>query len=51
MLTRRVFLRGSAIVMAGMGAAPMWLARAAAARRQEAQDPGGDLPCAARPTG
>jgi uncharacterized protein (DUF1501 family) len=28
--TRRVFLRGSAMVMAGMGAAPMWLARAAA---------------------
>ena len=31
MLTRRIFLRGSAIAMAGMGAAPMWLARAAAA--------------------
>jgi uncharacterized protein (DUF1501 family) len=31
MLTRRIFLRGSAIVMAGMGAAPLWLARAAAA--------------------
>jgi uncharacterized protein (DUF1501 family) len=31
MVTRRIFLRGSAIVMAGMGAAPMWLARAAAA--------------------
>src|SRR6516165_3038670 len=30
MLTRRVFLRGSAIVMAGMGVAPGWLARAAA---------------------
>jgi uncharacterized protein (DUF1501 family) len=30
MWTRRVFLRGSAIVMAGMGQAPMWLARAAA---------------------
>jgi len=30
-LTRRVFLRGSAIAMAGMGQAPMWLARAAAA--------------------
>jgi uncharacterized protein (DUF1501 family) len=28
--TRRVFLRGSAMVMAGMGATPMWLARAAA---------------------
>lgn len=30
MLTRRIFLRGSAIAMAGMGPAPMWLARAAA---------------------
>jgi uncharacterized protein (DUF1501 family) len=30
MLTRRIFLRGSAIAMAGMGAAPLWLARAAA---------------------
>src|SRR5215813_8056762 len=30
MVTRRVFLRGSAIVMAGMGVAPGWLARAAA---------------------
>src|SRR5581483_6978933 len=30
MFTRRYFLRGSAIAMAGMGAAPMWLARAAA---------------------
>ncbi len=30
MLTRRIFLRGSAIAMAGMGDAPMWLARAAA---------------------
>src|SRR6516162_10370901 len=29
MVTRRVFLRGSAIVMAGMGVAPGWLARAA----------------------
>ncbi len=29
MLTRRFFLRGSAIVMAGMGRAPGWLARAA----------------------
>ena len=29
MLTRRVFMRGSAMVMAGMGAAPLWLARAA----------------------
>jgi uncharacterized protein (DUF1501 family) len=28
--TRRFFLRGSAIAMAGMGQAPMWLARAAA---------------------
>jgi uncharacterized protein (DUF1501 family) len=31
MLTRRIFLRGSAIAMAGMGTAPLWLARAAAA--------------------
>jgi uncharacterized protein (DUF1501 family) len=31
MLTRRVFLRGSSIAMAGMGAVPGWLARAAAA--------------------
>ena len=29
MLTRRMFLRGSAIVMAGMGPVPSWLARAA----------------------
>jgi len=29
MLTRRIFLRGSAIAMAGMGMAPAWLARAA----------------------
>ena len=29
MLTRRIFLRGSAVVMAGMGSAPAWLARAA----------------------
>ncbi len=31
MLTRRCFLRGSAVVMAGVGSAPMWLARAASA--------------------
>ena len=31
MFTRRVFLRGSSIAMVGMGRAPMWLARAAAA--------------------
>ena len=30
MLTRRIFLRGSAIALAGMGQAPLWLARAAA---------------------
>lgn len=30
-MTRRVFLRGSALVMAGVGAAPSWLARAAEA--------------------
>ena len=35
MLTRRVFLRGSAIVMAGMGVAPCWLARAAAAQSKQ----------------
>src|SRR5690348_3457784 len=35
MLTRRFFLRGSAIAMAGMGAAPMWLARAAAAESRK----------------
>ena len=29
MLTRRVFMRGGAMVMAGVGAAPSWLARAA----------------------
>jgi uncharacterized protein (DUF1501 family) len=29
MITRRLFLRGSAVVMAGIGAAPSWLARAA----------------------
>lgn len=31
MPTRRYFLRNSAIVMAGVGAAPLWLTRAAAA--------------------
>jgi uncharacterized protein (DUF1501 family) len=31
MLTRRVFVRGSAIAVAGLGAAPRWLARAASA--------------------
>ena len=31
MLTRRMFVRGSALVMAGAGAAPLWLRRAAAA--------------------
>ena len=35
MLTRRVFLRGSAIVMAGMGVTPSWLARAAAAQSKQ----------------
>ena len=29
MLTRRIFLRGSAIALAGTGAVPSWLARAA----------------------
>ena len=31
MVTRRLFLRGSAIAMAGIGSAPVWLRRAAAA--------------------
>ena len=31
MLTRRYFLRGSAVVLAGMGAVPSWLTRATAA--------------------
>src|SRR5207248_6848229 len=31
MMTRRVLLRGSAIVMAGSGMSPAWLARAAGA--------------------
>src|SRR6266704_795406 len=35
MLTRRVFMRGSAIVLAGMGVAPGWLARAAAAESKK----------------
>jgi uncharacterized protein (DUF1501 family) len=35
MLTRRIFLRGSAIAMAGMGQAPMWLARAAASESRK----------------
>jgi uncharacterized protein (DUF1501 family) len=35
MLTRRFFLRGSAMVMAGMGAAPLWLTRAAAAESRK----------------
>src|SRR6185369_3691084 len=29
MMTRRIFMRGSALIMAGIGAAPSWLARAA----------------------
>jgi uncharacterized protein (DUF1501 family) len=33
MLTRRFFVKGSALVMAGAGAAPFWLGRAAAAAR------------------
>jgi uncharacterized protein (DUF1501 family) len=35
MMTRRIFLRGSAVVMAGMGAAPTWLTRAAAAESRK----------------
>ncbi|HVV47096.1 MAG TPA: hypothetical protein VHC72_17915, partial [Bryobacteraceae bacterium] len=34
MLTRRIFLRDSAIVMAGAGSAPFWLGRAAAAAEE-----------------
>src|SRR5512138_1818475 len=30
MVSRRVFLKGSALAMVGSGAAPLWLARAAA---------------------
>ncbi|HTS25977.1 MAG TPA: DUF1501 domain-containing protein [Bryobacteraceae bacterium] len=33
MMTRRLFVRGSAVVMAGIGAAPSWLARAAEGAR------------------
>src|SRR6516165_6002356 len=33
MLTRRIFLRGSAMVMAGAGSVPFWLGRAAANTR------------------
>ncbi|HUI56679.1 MAG TPA: DUF1501 domain-containing protein [Bryobacteraceae bacterium] len=33
MLTRRIFLRGSAMVMAGAGSVPFWLGRAAAATK------------------
>src|SRR5947208_16194692 len=35
MFTRRIFLRGSAIVMAGAGSVPFWLGRAAAASRNK----------------
>src|SRR5579863_9997474 len=35
MLTRRIFLRGSAVVMAGMGAVPLWLTRATAAESRK----------------
>jgi uncharacterized protein (DUF1501 family) len=35
MLTRRFFLRGSAMVMAGMGSAPLWLSRTAAAESRK----------------
>ena len=43
MLTRRIFLRGSAMVMAGAGSVPFWLGRAAAYHAGQTQDPGGDL--------
>ena len=35
MLTRRFFLRGSAMVMAGAGSVPFWLGRAAASTRRK----------------
>src|SRR6202041_987793 len=35
MLTRRIFLRGSAMVMAGMGSAPLWLTRGASAESRK----------------
>jgi uncharacterized protein (DUF1501 family) len=35
MLTRRIFLRGSAMVMAGMGTPPLWLTRAAVAESRK----------------
>src|SRR5437763_17148104 len=35
MFTRRIFLRESAIVMAGAGAVPFWLGRAAAASQNK----------------
>jgi len=37
MLTRRIFLRGSAMVMAGMGSAPLWLTRTAAAESRKSK--------------
>ena len=48
MLTRRFFVRGSAMVMAGAGSVPFWLARAAALRSGQTQDPGGDFPARRR---
>jgi uncharacterized protein (DUF1501 family) len=37
MLTRRIFLRDSAVVMAGIGAVPSWLARAATLQNKSAE--------------
>ena len=39
MLTRRIFLRGSAMAMAGAGSVPFWLGRAAAKARWDAKSP------------
>ena len=50
MLTRRIFLRGSAVVMAGMGAAPPWLARAARPPKARSARPWWRFSSAARPT-
>src|SRR5258707_357463 len=41
MLTRRFFLRGSAMVMAGAGSVPFWLGRAAAYTRGKRKILGG----------
>jgi hypothetical protein len=50
MLSGRIFLRGSAIAMAGMGEAPMWLARATATEGRKRKTLVAIL-CAAQRTG